>query len=316
MIFNSFRSDPIYIEVFIASGIDPIWHRTQTPSEHQRWDLRFSHIDYLPRAADKPQQFTYSTTVVPGLTVHGRGESTATRHTRDGIALSGLKFWGDHPLSIIKDGAGSWQYHPTEDGTRFLTVFDYSVRWGRFGSVLDRWLFRPVFGWLTAWSFDRLRLWVEDDVAPELALRQTLTHWVAVSCLAMIWIYQGLIPKVLFPDGGEADVLRGALGDGVPVMAVLSTMAVAEVLVGLAVVVWHRRRWPFVLTAAAMPVLATGGLVGDPLALVRPFNPVTLNLAMAMLAVIVLVTQPGLPDAGRTFRKPNLRTTVTTGATA
>jgi len=40
----------IYVEIFIRGSMDDLWERTQNPCVHQRWDLRFSQIEYLPRA--------------------------------------------------------------------------------------------------------------------------------------------------------------------------------------------------------------------------------------------------------------------------
>jgi hypothetical protein len=42
---------------------------------------------------------------------------------------------------------------------RFLTGYDYGTRFGLPGQVIDRLALRPLLGWATAWSFDRLRLW-------------------------------------------------------------------------------------------------------------------------------------------------------------
>ncbi len=54
---------------------------------------------------------------------------------------------------------------------RFVTGYDYEPGWGRLGDLVDRVAFRRLLGWATAWSFDRLRLWLEDGVTPERALR-------------------------------------------------------------------------------------------------------------------------------------------------
>lgn len=81
-----------------------------------------------------------------------------------------LRFASEHPLSLLRDGAGYWRYVPVGDGrVRFLTGYDYRVRWGRLGRLADL-VFRPLIGWGTAWSFDRLRLWVDHGVAPERSL--------------------------------------------------------------------------------------------------------------------------------------------------
>jgi hypothetical protein len=31
----------IYVEVLIRSDLDTVWHYSQDPARHQRWDLRF-----------------------------------------------------------------------------------------------------------------------------------------------------------------------------------------------------------------------------------------------------------------------------------
>ena len=153
---------PIYVESRIHAPVDDLWDATQLPDSHQRWDVRFGSISYLPQVDGEAQRFTYATTVAPGVTVAGTGESLGERDRADGTRWSGLKFWAADRRSIIEAGAGYWRYVPTDDGVRFLTRYDYRPRWGRFGELVDRVLFRPVFGWATAWSFDRLRLWLEE----------------------------------------------------------------------------------------------------------------------------------------------------------
>ena len=56
-------------------------------------------------------------------------------------------------------------------------------------------MFRPLMGWATAWSFDRLRLWIENGIDRALSLPRTLIHVVERSSLGFVWLYQGLIPK-------------------------------------------------------------------------------------------------------------------------
>ena len=168
------RRRPIYVESRIRCDMEDLWAATQDPELHQRWDLRFGEITYLPREGDGPQQFVYATTVAPGVTIAGTGESLGERDRHDGSRWSGLRFWANDARSIIEAGAGYWRYVPTDDGIRFLTRYDYRPRWGRAGELVDRWLFRPVFGWATAWSFDRLRLWLEEAITPERSRDQAI----------------------------------------------------------------------------------------------------------------------------------------------
>ncbi|MFV2013245.1 MULTISPECIES: hypothetical protein [unclassified Micromonospora] len=104
--------------------------------------------------------------LLPGLTVAGTGQSTGERRRPDGSAASALRFTCDHKLSLIRSGHGFWRYQPTLNGVRFRTGYDYTPGWGRLGPLADR-AFRPVSGKATAWSFDRLRLWLEQGVPPE-----------------------------------------------------------------------------------------------------------------------------------------------------
>ena len=153
-----------------------VWDRSQQPDEHKRWDLRFGDITYLPCAPGEPQRFRYATRVLPMVTVDGTGVSAGERERPDGSRVSALRFSSAHPLSLIADGSGYWRYVPDGDGLRFLTGYDYRPRWGRFGRAADRFLFRPLMGWATAWSFDRLRLWCERGISPERSLLHALAE--------------------------------------------------------------------------------------------------------------------------------------------
>ena len=296
------RRRPIYVESRIRAPMDALWAATQEPGRHQRWDLRFGTIDYLPRVDGEPQRFTYATTLGPGVTIAGTGESLGDRDRRNGSRWSGLKFWADDRRSIIEAGAGYWRYVPTDDGIRFLTRYDYRPRWGRVGEWVDRWAVRPVFGWATAWSFDRLRLWLEEGIAPERARDQALAHAAAVAGLGGVWLYQGLVPKLWKVDEGEVGPWRRVGFGERGARAAVRFAGAAEVAMGIATVARSRRRWPFVVAAVAMPVLAAGAAVTDRRAFTRAFNPASLNWAMTALAGVALATTEGRPSGRRPLR--------------
>jgi hypothetical protein len=282
--------------------MERVWEATQQPEQHQRWDVRFGTITYLPRADGEPQRFTYATTVGPGVTVAGTGESLGDRDRPDGARWSGLEFWSADRRSIIGAGAGYWRYIPTDDGVRFLTRYDYRPRWGRAGELIDRWIFRPLFGWATAWSFDRLRVWLEDGTPPERSRDQAVARATAVGGLAGAWLYQGLVPKLWKTDRAEVEIWRNlGLTDTWATRAVRAAGA-AEVGFAAVTIAGSRRRWPFALTLAAMPALAVGAARGDRSVLTKAFNPASLNLAMAALAGVALATTGGRPSARRPLR--------------
>jgi hypothetical protein len=166
---------PIYVEVLIRAPIDEVWAKTQEPARHQRWDLRFSRIEYEPRPSEQqPQRFVYSTRIGFGLVISGEGETVGETDASDGSRTSALRFWSDDSRSLILEGSGYWKYIDDPNGVRFITGYDYRTRFGPPGRVFDRFIFRPLLGWATAWSFDRLRLWLEQGIEPEAARRRLL----------------------------------------------------------------------------------------------------------------------------------------------
>ena len=157
----------IYVEILIRAPMDALWAHTQTPALHERWDLRFSRIDYLPKAHEtEPQRFRYTTRIGFGFEVSGEGETVGTTGFDRRQPLLGAEIRLRRTFSIIREGSGYWKYIPTADGIRFLTRYDYRTRFGPVGALFDRLIFRPLIGWATAWSFDRLRLWLEQGVRP------------------------------------------------------------------------------------------------------------------------------------------------------
>jgi hypothetical protein len=164
---------PIYVEILVRAPIDEVWERSQRPELHKRWDLRFTRIEYLPRPdPSEPQRFLYATRIGFGLAIRGEGETVGSREDRHGARTSALRFWSDDRKSLIGQGSGYWRYVPTPDGVRFLTGYDYSTRFGLPGRAIDKLVVRPLLSWATAWSFDRLRIWLEEGVTPEKARRR------------------------------------------------------------------------------------------------------------------------------------------------
>jgi hypothetical protein len=154
---------PIYVEIPVRASMDALWAKTQEPEQHERWDIRFSTIEYLPRPDEsQPQRFLYETRIGFGLKIAGEGETVGTCERNGGMRTSALKFWSDDAKSLIETGSGYWKYIPENGGVKFLTLYDYKTRFGVIGRFFDGILFRPIMTWATAWSFDCLRLWIEE----------------------------------------------------------------------------------------------------------------------------------------------------------
>jgi hypothetical protein len=150
---------------------------------------------------------------------------------------------------------GYWKYIPQKEDVYFYTWYDYKTRFGFFGKVVDRFIFRPIMGWATAWSFDCLRLWVEKEISPRLSVLRLLIQSVCLFMLSFVWLYQGLVPKLLFQDSGEKE------------------------LIGILSFLHGHESW----------ILYS--VVSQPHVFVTPFNPFTLNLLMIGLFIIGVIME-------------------------
>lgn len=284
----------IYVERLIRGSMDEVWRLTQTPEVHQRWDLRFTEIQYLPKATElEPQRFLYETRIGLGLKVSGTGESVGERLLSDGSASSALKFASNDWKSLVTEGAGYWRYVPVPEGVYFFTWYDYRVRYGWLGKIADRLVFRPLMGWATAWSFDRLRLWVEEGQSPEVSVALAAIHAVARIVIAAIWVWHGLVPKLIFKNIDERLMLTQS---GVTV-SLLPYFGAGEILFGTVMLLGWRWRGLFVLNAVLMVAALAGVSVMSPQYLWNAFNPVTLNLAVIALSIVGYLSEARSPSA-------------------
>jgi hypothetical protein len=108
--------------------------------------------------------------------------------------------------------------------------------------------------------------------------------------LAFIWIYQGVVPKLLGPHEDELamDLALGFTPEAARIVAYLA--GAGEVAMGI-IVWWVRRPWPLWLTLAAMIGLLGYAALATPQFLLGAFNPVTINAAMAALALVSLLLE-------------------------
>lgn len=294
----------IYVEIPIRGSIDELWRLTQTPDQHVRWDLRFTDIEYLPRPDEtQPQQFLYATRIGFGLAIKGKGETVGQHDGKNGEKTSALKFWSDDPKSLIREGAGYWRYVPTGDHIRFFTSYDYRVRFGAVGRFFDRIVFRPLLGWATAWSFDRLRLWVEKGIDPALSMHRSLMHLIARIAIAFVWLYQGAVPKLLHQHPDELAMIQQAGIAATSAPMALQVVGSCEVAFGLVMLVFFRQRWHFILTFLLMIAATIGVTLHSSHYLAAAFNPISLNLLMMALALVGYVSSKDLPTARHCLRQ-------------
>ena len=165
-------------------------------------------------------------------------------------------------------------------------------------------MFRPLIGWATAWSFDRLRLRIESGVSFEASLRFALVYALCRGGAATAWLYHGLVPKLLWPHAEEAAMLAApASALGMEAESLLRFVGCGEVLFGALLIATWGSRLALYVHCLAMVVLAAGALATRPAVLLDPFNPFTLNLSLLILGVACLLTARFAPSAGRCLRR-------------
>ncbi|WP_421385437.1 DoxX-like family protein [Bacillus salacetis] len=277
--------------------MEKLWEHTQNPDLHSEWDLRFTEITYLPREEGEPQRFRYKTNIGFGLSISGTGETAGEIHKRTGERVSSLKFWTKHPLSLIKEGRGYWKYTPAGKEISFETQYDYDTNFGKAGAFADSYLFRPLIGWATAWSFDLLKLWLEKGHHPQLVIKKTVTYWLISLVFFVVWLYQGLVPKLIFNHPEEISMLTALIGDGLDAVLLLKIIGLLEMAFAFVWILPFSKKRLFAVHGVILVGLTVSAVSANPESAFHPFNPLTFNLTLIGLSIAGFLNSSCLPSA-------------------
>jgi hypothetical protein len=118
------------------------------------------------------------------------------------------------------------------------------------------------------------------------AERLAAVHAVARVTLAVVFLWHGLVPKLLFRHADELALLRDSGLSAAAAVRVVTIVGVAEVVFAVALLLAWRVRALLLLAAAAMLAITPGILIGSPRFIPAAFTPVTLNLCVAALGII------------------------------
>ncbi|PKJ55895.1 DoxX-like family protein [Bacillus sp. SN10] len=293
----------IYVSAEMNTTMEKLWEYTQEPHIHTEWDARFTEISYVEKKEGEPQKFLYKTKIGFGLEIAGEGESIGEIRKETGERISSLKFWTDNTLSLIQIGRGYWKYTPREKHIHFETQYDYDTRFGHIGNVIDSYIFRPLLGWATAWSFDALKLWLEKGLHPRLLIRKTMTYWLVCFLIAFVWMYQGIFPKIIYSHPEEIKMLSAIIGSTGNSIAILKVIGMLEIIFGII--------WLFPIPKQKLFILHIFMLIGLTIAagftnitsFTEPFNPITLNVLLMGLSIVGYINSFDLPSAKNCKRK-------------
>ena len=113
---------------------------------------------------------------------------------------------------------------------------------------------------------------------------QKLIRW----SLAFVWLYHGLIPKILLKHADEQQLVREAGLSEDLVIPMVYTGGAIEIALALIMILFWKHKWPYYLTIVCMIAAFLGAVVNSPQYLGAAFNPVSLNFCVIVLAILGL----------------------------
>ena len=116
-------------------------------------------------------------------------------------------------------------------------------------------------------------------------------HGLSRVTVAFVWIYHGLVPKILGPHRDELylAVAHGMSSDSLT-FGLLKILGAIEIIFGIVLLIFWNSRWPFVISAAVLALLLADVAVVAPEYLLATFNPISLNISVISLSIIGFVT--------------------------
>lgn len=111
--------------------------------------------------------------------------------------------------------------------------------------------------------------------------------------LAFIFIYQGLVPKLIFLDKTELYINQKHL-ELLPAQNLIDAVLMAqlagigEIMLGLLLIIFHQKNWPIWICLGFLSVLLLDIIVLAPELLTGAFNPLSTNIAAMLLAYIAI----------------------------
>lgn len=294
---------PIYVSAEMNTTMEKLWEYTQEPHIHTEWDAHFTEISYVEKKEGELQKFLYKTKIGFGLEIAGEGESIGEIRKETGERISSLKFWTENQLSLIQIGRGYWKYTPRKEHIHFETQYDYDTRFGRIGNVIDFYMFRPLLGWATAWSFDALKLWLEKGLHPRLLIRRTMTYWLVCFLFAFVWMYQGIFPKIIFSHPEEMKMLSAIIDSTGNSIAILKVIGMLEIIFGIIWLFPVPKQKLFILHIFMLIALTIVAGFTNIVSFTEPFNPITLNVLLMGVSIVGYINSFDLPSAKNCKRK-------------
>jgi len=112
--------------------------------------------------------------------------------------------------------------------------------------------------------------------------------------IAFIWLYHGLLPKLIFRHETEIELISKGPMLGTAEQT-LWLAGIGEVLLGLCVLIFWNRRWPIFLSIAGFVTLLIASIAIAPEQTVHAFNPITLTVSAILFCLIQICEARRIP---------------------
>lgn len=116
-------------------------------------------------------------------------------------------------------------------------------------------------------------------------------HRLSRVSLAFVFVYHGLIPKILWLSKLELAMVN-AHGVGLLSPAISRIGGVLEIILGISILALKKSLMPVYLSVALLTALLLDVSLTMPSLLIEAFNPVTINLVSLVMAYFIIITQP------------------------
>lgn len=106
--------------------------------------------------------------------------------------------------------------------------------------------------------------------------------------LIFLWLYQGLVPKILFQSVAEIAIWQNMGFELNLAKIMVGLSGLAEMIFGLLFLKWNHFIILHCINIVGLIFLLVLIILTDPLQLTTAFNPMVMNLAMLMLSVLAI----------------------------
>ena len=124
-------------------------------------------------------------------------------------------------------------------------------------------------------------------------------HAVARLTLAFVFVWHGVVPKLLFPHPDEARMLMDGGVSAELAPRLVTALGVFDVALGLALLVFWRTRALLVVPIVLVCGFTAGVALFSPQFIGAAFTPVTFNLCVAALGAVGYLAARDRPTARR-----------------